>query len=118
VKYNSDDDGNVYSYKKGEIDKDGIRQVWIQIVYSDKGREKEIQSKIENGESTEGYDKLLKTETLVEVECKKQRRRILFIIDTDKDRKKLFSEDNNKPEWSYIIPDSLGEELFLKTVCK
>jgi len=52
VKYRNDDYGNVYSYKKVNIDK-GIVQVWRKKVFSDEGRKKEIQYLIESGYPTE-----------------------------------------------------------------
>ena len=116
VKYNIDIDGNVYSYKKVNIDKD-IVQVWEKVVCSDKGREKEIQDRIKNGLSTEGYDKILHTQFLYEIDCKKQKKHILSMIQYDTNGKVLYSVDIDKSGWSYISPDSY-EETILKQVCK
>jgi hypothetical protein len=43
VEYNEDNDGNVWFYKKGDINKDGDKflvKVWDNRVFSDKSREK------------------------------------------------------------------------------
>ena len=47
VQYRNDKDGNVYFYKMGDVRKDGpahFVQVWGKEVYSQKGREDEIQT--------------------------------------------------------------------------
>jgi hypothetical protein len=77
VKYIVDKDGNVHSYRKGDIKKDGgkyIVQVWDKTVYSYKSKEKEIQLRKESGLSTEGYDKLSNKNILTEIDCNKKRK--------------------------------------------
>ena len=119
VKYIVDKDGNVHSYRKGDIKKDGgnyIVQVWDKTGYSYKSKEKEIQLRKESGLSTEGYDKLSNENILIEIDCKKKRKRILSIIQLNTNGKILHSIDIDKGGWIYIISDSNDENL-LKKVC-
>ena len=109
VKYRDDNDGNVYSYKKVNIQKDKndyIVQVWIKKVYSDKGR------KIQPPPPGQWIDDIDSMD-LNEIDCKKQRIRILSsIYDGEKSPKNY-----NDSKWDYIVPDSNDEDL-LKIVCK
>jgi hypothetical protein len=118
----NDDDGNVYSYKKVIINKNGgncIVQVWQKQIYSKEGREKKIQSRIKDGLSIEGYNKLSEQRVLFEIDCKKRRDQGLSLIQYDKDGNVLFSHDidTNKRKWGYVTPDSY-DEIVLKEVCK
>ncbi|MGA2783013.1 MAG: surface-adhesin E family protein [Smithella sp.] len=122
VKFMNDDVGNVYSYKKVNIDKNGgnyIVQVLEKQIYSNEGREKEIQSRIKDGLSIEGYNKLSEQRILFEIDCKKRRDHGLSLIQYDKDGKVLFSYDidTNKRKWSHVITDSY-DEIVLKKVCE
>jgi len=122
VKFMNDDDGNVYSYKKVNSDKNGgnyIVQVWEKQIYSNEGREKEIQSRIKDGLSIEGYNKLSEQRILFEIDCKKRRDQGMSLMQYDKDGNVLFSHDidTNKRKWSYVTPDSY-DEIVLKEVCK
>jgi len=119
VQYNTDNDGNVFSYKKVNIQKDGdnnIVQVWEKEVYSDKGREKEIQSITKLGLSTERYKKLSELIYLSEIDCKKRMGRILNIVRYDTNGQTLESGNVNG-KWNYVIPDSDGDTV-LKEVCE
>jgi len=119
VKYKTDTDGNVCSYKKVNIEKkDGnhLVQVWFKQVYSDKGRKKVIQNMTKNGLYTTGYDKLSEIMVLSEEDCKKEKYVLLSEIEYDTDHKVLSSREIYKPPvWSYVSPG--GDEL-LKEVCK
>jgi len=117
--YSIDNDWNVYSYMKGNIDKDGgqyIVQVSVKKFFSDRGREKEIQDKTEKGLLNKGYEKLSDEISLNEIDCKNREIRTLHIYSNDKDGNVLFFFDK-KTEWMYIPPDSREEKL-LKEVCK
>jgi hypothetical protein len=119
VKYNRDNDGNVYSYKKINIEQDKVKyivQIWIKKVYSKKGREKEIQSRIKDGLSTEGYDKLSHIVSLGDIDCNKQMKQTLSLTRYDSDNKILNSWDYDR-KWEYIVPESQGDKL-RKKVCK
>jgi hypothetical protein len=119
VRYNRDNDGNVYSYKKGNIDKDEgkyIVQIWIKKVYSKKGIEKEIQSRIKNGLSTEGYDKLSHIVSLGDIDCNKRMKQTLSLTRYDTDNKILNSWDYDR-KWEHIIPNSNGDNV-REIVCK
>ena len=120
VKYNVDDKGNVYSYKKGNIEKNKgkyIVQVYKKEVFSNEGREKEIQWLTKHRMSTEGYDKSSEQKDLMEIECKKQTARTLSFKLYDTNGKVLYSRDYDEPVWDYIDPES-NDETILKVVCK
>ena len=119
VEYRTDENGSVWLYKKGNIEKKGgnyIVQVWDKLVYSDKGREKYIQKNTEKGLSNEGFDKLSNIKGLKEMDCNKRRYRLLSTTWYDTDDKVLYS-DSIEGDWDYIVSDSYGDILF-KKVCK
>ena len=118
VVYGEKNDG-VYSYKKVNIEKDGGNhkvQIWNKKVFSNKGREQEIQNRKESELPTKGYDKLSRNLDLIEIDCKKRMKQLLSIISYDTDDKVLYSADI-KREWQYIVPDSLSDFL-RKQVCE
>ncbi len=120
VKYKTDNDGNVSYYKKVNISQDGDNYIvkgWKKQVYSDKGREKEIQSRIKDGLSTEGWDKLRDYKSLNETDCKKRMTNTLYVSYFDTDDKELYSQKFDKEEWIYVTPDSKGETV-MKEICK
>ena len=120
VNYSSDNYGNVYSYKMGNIQNNGgkyIVQVWEKEVYSDKGEEELIQKMTKNGLSTEGYNKLKETMSLYEIDCNKKMKNISSITDYDMEGKVLLSYSYDKKEWGFIVPDSKVDS-FRKEVCK
>ena len=119
VKYNRDNYRNAYSYKKLNIKKDGgnyIVQVLVKKVLSDKGREKEIQSRIKDGLSTEGYDKLSYIVSLGDIDCNKRMKQTLSLTRYDTDNKVLNSWNYDR-KWEYIVPESQGDKL-RKKVCE
>jgi len=94
-----------------------IVQVWGKVVFSDEGKEEEIQLLTKYGISTEGFDKLSKEIVLGEIDCNKQMINISSINHYDTNGKILHSESYDEPEWNYIIPNSNGG-LLLKKVCE
>lgn len=120
VPYKYDNEGNVSSYKKGNIQKDDdnyIVQVSVKVVYSDKGREKFIQTITENGVSTKEYDKLSYRIYLKEIDCKNQKMKILSINNYDTNGKVFGSRNYPESEWEQIVPDSHKDAL-RKNVCQ
>jgi len=102
VYYSSDNNGNVYSYKKGNIEKNKgkyIVQVWNKTIFSDEGREKEIQRLIKTGLFTEtGTKGLSSIVELDEVDCKKKRIRTISLTQYDDDNNVLFNGTDDKSE--------------------
>jgi len=120
VPYQYDHEGNVSSYKKGNIQKDDgnyIVQVSVKEVYSDKGREKFIQTITENGVSTKEYDKLSYRIYLNEIDCKNKKLKILSINNYDTNGKVFGSRNYPEGEWEHIAPDSHRDTL-RKNVCQ
>jgi hypothetical protein len=120
VKYTTDNNGDVFSYKIVKIEKDGgnyIVQVWKKEVFSNEGREKEIQWLTKHGMPTEGYDKSSEQKDVTEIDCKKRTARTLSFKLYDTNGKVLYSRDYDEPVWDYIVPDS-NDETILKGVCK
>lgn len=119
VRYLVDQDGNVYSYKKENIQNNGekhIVQAWDKKVYSERSKGKEIQLRIEYGLPVEGYDKLSNEKILTEIDCKQKRKRVRSIIQYDMRGKILYSIAIDKSGWHNIISDST-DEILLKKVC-
>ena len=120
VKYHDDNEGNAYFYKKGKTTKDGDRhivQAWVKEVYSTKGKEKELQSRINDGLSNQGYDKLSYKKCLYEIDCRKQRISILSISHYSTEDKILYSGGSDIRRWFDIEANSTGDHL-QKEVCK
>lgn len=118
VEYGRSTEGNTFSYSKVNIKRTGNRvQVWTKVVYSDEGREKEIQPLREGGLPTEGWEKLSHTLVFDEIYCKKLKHRISSITYYNTDGKIFFSHSYDKPEWVYIPPKTLIDTL-RKKVCK
>jgi len=120
VTYKYDNDGNVSSYKKGNIQKDDgnyIVQVSVKEVYSDKGREKFIQTMTENGISTKEYDKLSYRIYLNEIDCKNQKMKILSVNNYDTNGKVFGSRNYPEGEWEHIAPDS-HRDILRKNICQ
>ena len=120
VKYKNDNDGNVYSYNKGNIKTDSANQtvqVLAKEVYSDAGKTIELQARIKDGLSIGEYDKFSYKTCLYEIDCKKQKISVLSISHYDKDGKVIYSGgDTDKRKWFDINPDSTGDTL-QKEVC-
>jgi len=120
VQYRKNKDENVYFYKMGDVRKGGpahFVQVWGKEVYSQKGREDEIQSRTKDGLSNAGYDKLSYKKCLYEIDCNKQKISILSISHYNADNKELYASGSNVSKWFDIEPDSTSEHL-QKEVCK
>lgn len=120
VKYKDDIEGNIYLYKKVKIGNNSTNQmvqVWGKQVYSDKGKEKELQSRTKDELSIKGYDNLSSKKCLYEIDCRKNRIRMLSIIHYGKGEKVLYSGGNaEEKKWFDIKPDSTSGTLS-KEVC-
>ena len=116
VEYRNNESG-VYSYKKINIDKEGIVQVWVNQIFSDKSRENIIQKMKVSGISTEGLDKLSEKRMLIEQDCKKHRERILSMTLYDSNGKVLQSYEDPNTDWKDIIlvsPEGVSHKIFCK----
>jgi len=120
VQYKSDSEGNVYLYDTTGIKKDTANntvEVWAKQIYSDTGRIIELQSRIKDGLSIEGYDKLAHKICRYEIDCGKKGIKILSIGHFDKNGKSLyFGVDQGEKKMFNITPDSTSGALFSK-VC-
>jgi len=112
--------GNSYSYNEASIKHrtNDIVQVWVKTVYSDEGRERHIQYMRKHGLSTaKGWDKLSDRLSLVEVDCKKERTRVLSLTYYDTDGGVLLSQSSNEQDWRSIVNDS-SFDILRKKICK
>ena len=120
VKYHDDNDGNAYFYKKGKVDKDGYKhivQAWSKEVYSQRGRDAEIESRTKDGLTSKGYRKLSYKKCLYEIDCSRLKISTLSIKRFDTDDKELYSGGTGERNWYDIQPDSPGNRL-RQEVCK
>lgn len=115
VNFKSDEDGSVHYYEKDKIKRDAhdhTIQVWARQIYSDKGREKEHQSRLNDGLSNAGYEKLSQKRVLYEIDCKKNNISVLAIIHYDSKGKVLFAGgDTASRKWFAIEPRSTSGAL-------
>jgi len=120
VEFYRNPDGNILLYQKVNIQKDkgnDIDKVWVKRVFSDVGRKKYIQLTKNKGVWTKELDKISHIVGLNEIDCKKQRIRILSSIIYDTDGRESSKKNYDDSKWDYIVPDSNDENL-LKIVCK
>jgi len=112
VKY-ARSNGDILSYNKIHIKRTkDIVKVWTKIVFSDAGR-----GTNNRGSSNEKRDKLSFNKSLIEIDCKEERVRLLSFIQYNTDGSVLNSRYHDKPEWKYIPPDSMLDML-RENVCK
>ncbi|OPY02449.1 MAG: hypothetical protein A4E66_02717 [Syntrophus sp. PtaB.Bin001] len=118
VEYGKSKNGDIYSYHPGSIKQKSkdIVYVWVKLVFSDRGRKDYINRLEKNGELTEGYDKLSHTLSLVEIDKKRSKLRILYGLEYDMDDKELFRGSHDAP-WKDILPDST-EDILRKNILK
>jgi len=119
VKWSEYDNGNIRYYKIRNINKDRgkyIVQVWDKVVLSDKGKDEDLQMRINEGFSTKKSDRVSEIMFLYKIDCKKQKIQTLSTIWYSEDGGRKYSSDDN-PKWEYITPDSCGEGIQEK-VCK
>jgi hypothetical protein len=112
--------GNVYSYNKATIKlrAEAIIQVWVKTVYSDEGRERHVQYMKKQGLSTaKDWYKLSDSLSSVEVDCRKEKTRVLYITYYYADGGILHSQSSNAQDWRAIVPDS-PFDLLREKVCK
>jgi len=122
VQYKEDRDGNIYLYDKTKIKENAANntvEVWAKQIYSDTGRTIELQSRIKDGLSIGGYDKLAHKICRYEIDCGKKGIRILSISHFDKDGKSLyFGVDKGEKKLFDIKPDSTSGALFNEVCLK
>lgn len=120
VRYHEDNDGNVYLYDRHKVQADAANntvEVWAKQIYSDTGRTIELQSRIRDGLSREGYDKLAHKICRYEINCGKKGITILSIAHFDRDGKSLyFDADKGEKKMFDIKSDSTAAAL-QKEVC-
>ena len=118
VEYGKSKNGDVFSYNKVNIKRTKNRvHVWIRTVFSDEGREKEIQPLRTGGLPTEEWEKLSHTLVSDEISCKERKHWISSITYYNTDGRVFFSHSYDKSNWDYIIPGSLVD-ILRNNVCK
>ncbi len=120
MKYETDKDGNVYSYSKGSIKVDSANnsvQVLAKEIYTDVGKTMELQSRIKDGLSVEEYGNFSYKTCLYEIDCKKSNIAVLAISHYDKNNKVIYAGGETKQKkWFEIQPDSMTDAL-KKEIC-
>lgn len=120
VQYHKDADGNVYSYDQNRVKIDTVNhtvEVWTKQVYSDTGRTIELQSRIKDGLSIKGYDKLAYKTCRYAIDCGEKGITVLSISHFDSDGKSLyFDVDKGEKKMFAINPGSPAAAL-QKGVC-
>jgi hypothetical protein len=115
VNFKSDEDGSSHFYEKDKIKRDTqdhTVQVWARHIYSDKGRQKELQSRLSDGLSNTGYEKLSQKRVLYEIDCRKNNISVLAIIHYDSKGKVLFAAgDTAARKWFATEPRSTSGAL-------
>ncbi|OPY10731.1 MAG: hypothetical protein A4E70_00524 [Syntrophus sp. PtaU1.Bin005] len=112
VEYGRSDQGDIYLYHPATMKQKtkDIMQVWVKVVFSDKGKKHYAQWLKNKGEPVEGYEKLSHTLSLMEIDAKSPRFRILYGSEYDMDDKELFRGSRDAP-WKDILPRSTQERL-------
>ncbi len=120
IQYGNDKDGSTWSYNRNlSVNKDRenyIVNAWAKRTLSDQGREKAIQELKTVGKYADGFNKLAEDRILNEVDCARQRFRILSVVRYDSDGKILSSQNLNESAWQPAVPKTNGG-IFYKKVC-
>lgn len=123
IYYGTTEDGNQYYYDKISVIyvspyvSPKVIKVWEKIKYSKAGKDMIIQMNKENDLSIDGYDKLDNIIFLKEIECTNNTYKIIKIVDYNDEGKILDDIDYPNPTIRQIIPETMGEKLFIK-VCQ
>jgi hypothetical protein len=115
VKFKTDQDGNRYSFSRRSIESDSERQrvkVLIKEVYSDVGKTVELQSRIKDGLTIQGYDNLSYKTSGYEIDCRKGKIAVLAINHYDQSGRIIYAgAETRDKQWYDIQPDTVGDAL-------
>jgi hypothetical protein len=111
VSYGVDETGDM------QFDRDSVKwssketvTVWTRLVYSDEGKKRYISSLRADRRSAYKYDELQNTDTLVEIDCRIKKAKLLFTEDYDTRGAPLHVDDLSS-QWYSIVPGSVADEL-------
>ena len=91
-----------------------IVKVWTRLVHSDEGKKRYISSLHTDRLSKYTYDELQNTDTLIEINCRIKKAKLLLTEDYDTKGAPLYSGDvppNLRFQWYNIVPGSVADEL-------
>lgn len=120
VEYGWSEKGSVFLYNKTNIQKGSgksIIKVWNREILSDERKDQFIQFSKKSGMFTEEFNNIEFTTYLVEIDCLKQKTKILSYILYNTDGESLSSDSSSDQKWDYITPDTIDDNL-RKKVCK
>ncbi|HNQ65805.1 MAG TPA: hypothetical protein PK842_03995 [Smithella sp.] len=120
VQYHKDADGNVYWYDQNRVKVDAANytvEVWAKQVYSDMGRTIELQSRIKDGLSMKGYDKLAHKTCRYAIDCGKKGITVLSISHFDSDGESLYFDVDKGEKKMFIINPGSPAAALQKEVC-
>jgi hypothetical protein len=120
VQYHEDADRNVYLYDQNRVKVDAANhtvEVWAKQVYSDTGRTIELQSRIKDGLSIKGYDKLEHKTCRYAIDCGKKGIAILSISHFDSEGKSLYFDVDKGEKKMFVINPYSPAAALQKEVC-
>ena len=97
----------------------GIMKVWILSKYSDEGRKREIQWRMNEGLDVKGYDTLSQDFSLCEVNCVTREYRLMEISFYSADGKVIYSHNYRRQAsegWRRVPPETMADKLY-EAVC-
>ena len=97
----------------------GIMKVWILSEYSDEGRKREIQWRMNEGLDVKGYDTLSQDFSLCEVNCVTREYRLMEISFYSADGKVIYSHNYRRQAsggWRRVPPETMADKLY-EAVC-
>ncbi|MBP1738209.1 MAG: putative rane protein [Deltaproteobacteria bacterium] len=111
VSYGADEAGEM------QFDRDSVSwssresvTVWTRLVHSDEGKKRYTSSLQPDRLSKHKYDQLRNTDTLVEIDCRIKKAKLLLTEDYDTRGAPLHS-GNLPSQWFSIVPGSVADEL-------
>jgi hypothetical protein len=119
VEYKKDKDGTIY-YKKIKTEKDSdkyVVQFKTKNIFSDEYKKEIIHSWEKHEKSIKGLNELSHDIDLFEMDCKKNRYRLLSSTIYNNYGEELYSTSHEKPKWNDIYPNSEMERV-QKGFCK
>jgi hypothetical protein len=97
----------------------GIMKVWILSEYSDEGRKRELQWRMNEGLDVKGYDTLSQDFSLCEVNCATREYRLMEISFYSADGKVIYSHNYRRQVsegWRRVPPETMADKLY-EAVC-
>lgn len=117
IKVVDSNDSKMYYDPQSLMRANEMVKVWLIVVWQGRAKANYIEKRRSNGYSIKDYDQYSHSMNLQEYDCVERKVRQLAVVDYGGRKKVLSSLTNDDlSDWSYVIPESIGDDI-LKKVC-